>query len=132
MEFRVKKHSREEFLPTYIKWLDNHKFANNCASITPETFLVAYNGELPIYAVPFWNTDSGICIIAFIVSNKSINYKKRIGGLDFLMEKTIEHAKINKYSCIYTSTTTDSIITSLKNNGFVNGDLDSSQFFFNI
>lgn len=132
MSFHVQKHSRDEFLPTYVKWLDNHKFANNCALITPETFLVAYNGEIPIYAVPFWNTDSIICIVAFFVSNKNVNYKKRIGGLDFLVEKMIEYAKSKKYKCVYTSTTTESIIISLKNNGFVNGDLDSSQWFKNI
>jgi len=132
MEYTVKKHSKQEFYETYEKWLFSHNFPILNENILGENMFVCYNGEIPIYAVPFWFTDSKIGILAFVVSNKNVNYKKKIGGLDYLISEVIKYAKRKNLEVLYSTTTTESIITSLKNNNFVNGDLDSSQFFLNF
>jgi hypothetical protein len=129
MQYTVKKHSKEEFYPIYQKWLEQHNFPILNDKILGENMFVCYREEIPIYAFPFWFTDSKICIIAFVASNKKISYNKKRGGLDFLISEIIKYAKRKSMMTIYTTTTTDSVITSLKNNGFTNGDLDSSQFF---
>jgi len=129
MELVVRKHSKEEFLPTYIKWMEEHKFPTNCASIMPENFFVCYADETPIYACPFWHTDSKIAIIAFIVSNKKANYRIKKGGLDSLIERVIKYAKAKNYLSIFSTTTTETIIKSFENNGFVSGDTGAFQYF---
>lgn len=95
----------------------------------PENFFVCYADETPIYALPFWHTDSKICVIAFIASNKNANYKLKKDGLDYLIKQVIGYAKRKKYLSIFSSTTNETIIKSFENNGFVKGDSDSSQHF---
>lgn len=129
MDFQVRKHSKEEFYPVYSKWIEEHRFPFLNYDILPNNFFVCYQDELPIYAMPLWWTDSKICIIAFAVSNRSVNYKKKVGGLDYLIEQICGYAKRKKLLSIYTTTTTTQVIDSLTKNGFTHGDLDSSQFF---
>lgn len=129
MNYTVKKHSKEEFYEIYAKWLSEHNFPVLNEKILPENFFVCYQENLPIYAMPLWFTDSKICIIAFVVSNKNINYKKKIGGLDYLIQEMCKYAKRKNLLTVYTTTTTQKVIDSLIKNGFFNGDLDSSQFF---
>jgi hypothetical protein len=131
MELIVRKQSKQEFLPIYTKWLEQHQFPTNCASIMPENFFVCYSDKTPIYAIPFWHTDSKIAIIAFIVSNKKANYKFKKGGLDYLIQQVISYAKRKKYISLFSSTTNETIIKSFDNNGFVKGDSDC-QFFKTI
>ena len=132
MELVVRKKAKQEFLPTYKKWLEEHQFPTNCVAIMPENFFVCYCDEVPIYAVPFWHTDSKIAIIAFIASNKKANSKLKKGGLDYLIEQVIGYAKRKKYSCIFSPTTNETIIKSFYNNQFIDGDKDGFQFFKTI
>jgi len=129
MTYTVKKHSKEEFYPIYKKWLEQHSFPILNDKILGENIFVCYQEDVPIYAMPFWFTDSKICIIAFVASNKKVSYNKKRGGMDCLISEIIKYAKRKSMMTIYSTTTTESVITSLKNNGFTNGDLDSSQFF---
>jgi len=132
MQYTVKKHSKDEFYPIYSKFLEKHGFPILDIRILGENIFVCYREDIPIYAMPFWFTDSKICVIAFVASNKNVNYKKKIGGMDFLISEIIKYAKRKNMMTIYSTTTTESVILSLKNNGFINGDLDSSQFFRTI
>lgn len=129
MELVVRKQSKLEFLPTYTKWLEKHQFPANCTSIMPENFFVCYADETPIYALPFWHTDSKICVIAFIASDKNANHRLKKGGLDYLIQQVIGYAKRKKYLAIFSSTTNETIIKSFYANEFVDGDKDGFQFF---
>ena len=129
MKFTVRKHSKEEFYNTYKHFLEQHQFPVINSEILGQNIFVCYAEETPIYAMPLWFTDSKICVIAFVVSNKNINYKKKIGGLDFLIEQMCKYAKRKNLLSVYSTTTTQKVIDSLIKNGFVHGDLDSSQFF---
>lgn len=129
MQYTVKKHSKDEFYETYKSFLEQHQFPILSSEILGENIFVCYREETPIYAMPFWFTDSKICIIAFVASNKKVSYNQKRGGLDFLISEIIKYAKRKKMKTIYSTTTTDSVIESFENNGFIHGDLDSSQFF---
>lgn len=129
MQYTVKKHSKDDFYKQYSEWLFLHGFPILNDKILGENIFVCYREDVPIYAMPFWFTDSKICIIAFVASNKKVSYNKKRGGMDFLISEIIKYAKRKNMMTIYSTTTTESVITSLKNNGFTNGDLDSSQFF---
>lgn len=132
MELIVRKKSKQEFLPIYTKWLEQHQFPTNCASIMPENFFVCYSDETPIYACPFWHTDSKIAIIAFIASNKKANHKIKKGGLDYLIQQVLGYAKRKKYLSIFSPTTNENIIKSFYANNFIDGDKDGFQFFKTI
>jgi hypothetical protein len=131
MEFVVKKHSKEEFYQVYNSWIENHGMPLNSVSIEvlPKNIFVCYNEEIPIYAIPFWHTDSKICIASVLISNKKINYKKRIGGKEFLLEHIIKYAKRKKYLSLFSPTKNEKFIESLLKVGFLPGDDDSSQYF---
>lgn len=129
MQYTVKKHSKNEFYETYKSFLEQHKFPILNSEILGENIFVCYREEVPIYAMPFWFTDSKVCVIAFVVSNKKVSYNQKKGGLDFLISEIIKYAKRKKLKTIYSTTKTESVIESFKNNGFIHGDLDSSQFF---
>lgn len=131
MAFHVKKHSKDEFYSVYNLWIESHGMPLNAISIEvlPSNIFVCYNDEIPIYAIPFWFTDSRIAIASVVVSNKKINYKKRIGGLEFLLEHIIKYAKSKKILSIFSPTKNDKFIEALLKVGFLQADDDSSQYF---
>lgn len=134
MSFHVHKHSKEEFYNVYNSWIEAHGMPLNSISIEvlPSSIFVCYIEDIPIYAMPFWFTDSKIAIASVVVSNKKINYKKRIGGLEFLLEHIIEYAKSKKILSIFSPTKNNKFIESLLKVGFVQGDDDSSQYFLKV
>lgn len=134
MDFTVVKHSKEEFYNVFNHWIENHDMPLNSINIEmlPKNIFVCYNAQIPIYAIPFWFTDSKIGIASVMVSNKKINYKKKIGGKEFLLEHVIKYAKQKKLKSIFSPTKNDKFIESLLKVGFFQGDDDSSQYFFKL
>jgi hypothetical protein len=134
MEFTVKKHSKEDFFPVYNKWLESHSIPLNSISIEilPNNLFVCYAGDIPIYALPFWHTDSKIAIISVIVSNGKLSYKKKLGGKEFLLDYVKRYAKKKKYLSLFAPTKNDRFIESLLKVGFTQGDDDSSQYFIKL
>ena len=130
--FSVKKHSKEEFYETYCRWSLLHNFPLANKEMFPESVFVCYSDDLPIYAIWFWFTNSKICITTFMLSNKGVNYKKRIGGKLALMKEVINYAKKKKQFLIYCPTTSKDVIETLLELGFNQGDGDSSQYFLKL
>lgn len=132
MAFEVKKHSKEEFYDTYCRWSLLHGFPIANIKMFPESAFVCYIDDLPIYAIWFWFTNSKICISTFLLSNKGVNYKKRIGGKKALIQEVINYAKRKKQFLIYFPTTSKEVIETLLELGFNPGDSDSSQYFLKL
>lgn len=134
MEFNVVKHSKEEFYNVFNHWIENHDMPLDSIpmEMLPNNIFVCYNGELPIYALPFWFTDSKIGIASVMISNVKINIKKRIGGKEFLINHIVQYAKNKKLKSIFSPTTNKKFIESLLNVGFLQGDEDSSQYFLKL
>mgnify|MGYP007070675402 FL=1 len=53
MAFKVKKHSKEEFYPEFIRLLDLHKFPRINDKVLPEIVFAVY-GENDIVLYSFW------------------------------------------------------------------------------
>jgi hypothetical protein len=49
MLFTAKKHSKEEFYQTFIKWLETQKFPLINKEVLPENCFVCYIDEIPCY-----------------------------------------------------------------------------------
>jgi N-acetylglutamate synthase-like GNAT family acetyltransferase len=122
MAFEVKKHSKEEFYEVFSKWLDLHNFNRINKEVLPENCFVVYKDDLPIYSFWVYFTDSKLMWIAFPASNKNVNYKKRIGGMEVLLEHIKQYAKRKGIITLFTTSSTESIIGSLTNCGFEIGD----------
>jgi hypothetical protein len=132
MSFIVKKHNKEEFYPTYCKWSEVHGFPIMNSEVLPELVFVSYNDDIPVYAMWYWFTDSKISVLGFLMSNKNVNYKLRIGGKEVLFSRMIEYAKKKKQLMLYCPTTSKSVIDVIKEFGFFQGDTDSSQYFLQL
>jgi hypothetical protein len=122
MEFIVHKHSKEDFYPIFCKWLSGHSFPEINKDILPENVFVCYDDEVPIYCIWVYFTDSKLCWLAFPASNKNVNYKKKRGGLEFLLESVIKYCKRKKILTVITTSGTESIIEPLLKSGFTVGD----------
>lgn len=70
--------------------------------------------------------------IAFPASNKNVNYKQRIGGMEFLLEHIKNYAKKKGIMTLFTTSSTTSVVDSLTNTGFEVGDKNVNHFLFKI
>lgn len=122
MEFRVHKHSKAEFYPIYCKWLEGHDFPIINGAILPENVFTCYADEVPIYCIWLYFTDSKLCWVAFPASNKNVNYKKKIGGMEFLLNAVLKYCKRKKIETVITTSSTEAIIEPLLKAGFSIGD----------
>ncbi len=125
----VKKHSRSDFYPTYKKWCEAHSFPVSAEGFFPETAFVCYNDEIPIYGIWFWNTDSMIAWIGFAVSDYTIDFRLKNGGLDYLIKEVVTYAKEMGYKTVFTTSGTESVIEALEKNKFIEGDVNVNQYF---
>lgn len=122
MEFIVHKHSKAEFYPIFCKWLEGHKFPIVSSLILPENVFICYADEVPIYCIWLYFTDSKLAWLAWPASNKNVNYKKKIGGMEFLLESVLKYCKRKKILTVITTSGTQTIIDPLLKVGFDLGD----------
>lgn len=122
MSFSVKKHSKEEFYETFCKWLDSQNFPQINKEILPENCFVAYVDEIPCYCIWVYFTDSKLAWIAFPASNKNVSYKKKQGGLDYLINYVCDYLKRKKILTVITTSGTENVIKVLEKSGFEIGD----------
>lgn len=124
MSFHVQKHSKEEFYAEFIRLLDLHKFPRINDKVLPEIAFSVY-GEDGIILYSFWfyfTSSKGLAWLAFPVSNKNIQFKKREGALAFLLEHISNYAKRKGIITLFTTSGTEGVIQPLLKNGFELGD----------
>ncbi len=127
MDFDVQIEPTEEFYTIYDDWCKQHKFPTvHIKNI--EKIFTCYNFGIPIYSCLFWGTGSGMSMAGYIVSNPYSPKEYKEGGLENLMEGVAAHAKEMGYGLLWTLSSTKSIIESLKNTGFIEGDQNTNQF----
>jgi len=132
MSFIVKKHNKEEFYEQYCNFSEQHGFPIMNIELLPQICFACYNEDIPIYAIWYWFTDSKISVLGFLMSNKKVNYKLKIGGKEALFSRIIEYAKKKKQLMLYCPTTSKSVIDIITQFGFFKGDTDSSQYFLQL
>lgn len=133
MNFTVKKHSKEHFFDTYIKWCIEHKFPTITIDWFPENVFVSYNeNDEPCYCCWFWHTDSKLAWIGFPCSNKQVKFRDREGGLDALYEYISKYAKKKNYTTIITTSGREETDRVCKNTGYVLGDENVNHYLKNL
>ncbi len=129
MSFVVKKHSKEEFYKIFSKWLETQNFPSINKEVLPNNCFVCFVDEIPCYCIWVYYTDSKLAWIAFPASNKNVNYNKKKGGLEFLINYVCDYLKNKKVLTVFTTSSTDSVTKSLEKNYFEIGDSNVSHFF---
>ena len=132
MSFIVKQVKKEDIYSDYERMCALHHFGAWHIDLLPEYAFVCYKDELPVYMVWFWFTNSKLAIATFMLSNKGVNYKKRIGGMQFLLTKVIEYAKKKNQKMMYFPTSNQEIGNILLELGFIEGDKGFGQFFYKL
>jgi hypothetical protein len=132
MDYIVQKHSRADFYGTFSEWLEQHSFPQINELVLPNNVFVCYSEGIPIYCIWLYFTDSKLCWVAFPASNKNVNYKKRIGGMEFLLDSVSRYCKRKKIVTIITTSNTDSVIKPLLNSGFELGDSNVNHYIKKI
>ena len=122
MLFTAKKHSKEEFYQTFIKWLETQNFPLINKDVLPENCFVCYINEIPCYCIWVYFTDSKLAWIAFPASNKNVSFKIKNGGLDFLINYVCDYLKRKKMITAFTTSATENVVLSLEKAGFDKGD----------
>lgn len=128
MSFQVKKHSKDDFYETFCNWLNSQSFPLINKEVLPEIVFVCSNDDVPCYCVWVYFTNSKLAWIAFPASNKNVNYKKKQGGLTFLINYVCDYLKRKKTLTVFTTSGTESVIKSLEENNFEIGDSKISHF----
>lgn len=132
MEFVVKQVKKEDFYQEYERLNSLHHFPTLNIDLLPEYAFVCFRDEIPIYCVWFWFTNSKLAVMSFVLSNKGVNYKKRLGGMKYLFIKVIEYAKKKKQKTIFFPNSNKEVSNILIELGFVEGDKGFGQYFYNI
>ena len=124
--FTYQIQSREKFYPTYNEWCEAHGFPTIPSSWLPEKVFIAYKDDIPTHSCFFWETDSALALIGFPCSNKLADKEVKEGGLEYLYAVMCEYAKSKHYQSIstYSHSERPTILSALKANNFVIGDVD--------
>ena len=117
-----------DFYDTMVRWWEGHGFPIVDISILPKETFVYYINHIPIYSCCFYHTDSSLAWLAWQISNPSIPYHMKSGGMEILFETMEEYAKQNGYKLMFTTSSTPSVVTSLKEQGYVTGDKGVDQY----
>jgi len=128
MQYTVKKHSKDEFYDIFSKWLITQSFPLINKEILPENVFVMYTDDIPAYCIWIYRTDSRLAWLAFPASNKNVAYKKKEGGLRFLINHVCEYLKKKKVLSVFTTSGTENVIKALSENGFELGDSSISHY----
>lgn len=110
-------------------WWEGHGFPTVSPSILPESTFVCYNEEdIAVYSMCFYNTDSDLAWIGWQVSNPNIDKEQTKGCFDYLFKAIEQYARHLEYKVILTTSATDSVVSTLLNNGYNKGDEQVNHF----
>lgn len=89
----------------------------------PDVGMITFEGDTPINAAFLYITNSKVCWLEWVISNK--NYKNRElrkFALNLLLETLINVAKNNEYKYIYTVLKHEGLAKAYIEQGFIEGD----------
>ena len=136
MEVRIEKTS--EFYHTMKDWWGMHIVEHDgikipfpaipLLALPKNTFVVSDDG-VDLYSCCFYETDSALGYVAYPISNLYVEKEKRIGGLEYLLNKIEAHAKKTGYLMLYTTSPIKPVQEALLKVGYGYGDKIVTQYF---
>lgn len=125
---KFNKVSTKDFYPILEYWWERHHFTAVSRGILPPEVFVVSKGETPIYSMFLYETNSGLCWIAWPLSNPDVSKTEKEGGLDFLIKKVSEYAKEKGFIVSFTTSPVRPVQESLKREGYQEGDVKVNHY----
>lgn len=117
----TEKINKLDFYDMYVLMSKAHNFPVLRIENIDEVY-VQHKDNLLTYSIFLYNTGSGMCLLGYPLSNKEVGYKLREGCLDKLFVDMEKICKEKGYNLIWTISSTERVIESLKENGYQKGD----------
>ncbi|WP_303811775.1 hypothetical protein [Apibacter mensalis] len=127
----INPYNKEE-IKVIQHWIEGNRFPKEAINWLSTKMLVVYKGELPIYRIFIYDTNSAICWIGWELANPEATKEQKKGGLDFLIKEVCNYAKYNGYSTVFTTSQNPAIIAKLLENQFQKGDSKVNHYIKNI
>lgn len=124
--------NRNDFYATIKKWWSDWDFPIFGVESLPENIVVVYHNEEEVCAIPVYLSDSNVCWIGFITSNKLASKEARKGSLTFGLKVVSEILEFTKYRHIFTVTGNAFIDKSLNESEFTLANKNIKEYIKNI
>jgi hypothetical protein len=124
--------NKVDFYDTMKQWWNDWGFPVLNLDSLPENILVVSHDEEKACAIPIYMSDSNVCWIGFITSNKKASKKTREGSMTFGLEVISILLKDTKYKNILTVTGNQFIDKSLTESNFLVTNKNIKEYIKNI
>ena len=120
--FTTKLIKTKKFYATYKKWSEEKGFPVLERENLGKKVFVCYRTRTPVYCCFLWETDSKMALVGFPISNRSIPFNLREGGLEAMFGTMSEILEKKGYTKIWTTSGTKPVMEALAREGFINAD----------
>lgn len=134
---KVRKELTKDFYETVLSWWGKHKilvgdkripFPAIPIAFLPQNVFVASDNGKDLYSCFLYHTDSGLCWLAYPVSNLETTKEEREGALEFLFNEMEIYAREQGYFLMFTTSPVKAVANALKGVGYVEGDVLVTQY----
>ena len=115
--YRIVK--KEDFFETIKTWWMDWDFPVLNIDTLPKNIVVVYHEDQEVCAIPLYLSDSNVCWVGFITSNKKASKEARKGALTFGLDSVSEFLKYTNYKNLFTVTSNSFIDKSLIESNFL-------------
>ena len=129
---KVVRLETKDFYDTMTIWWEAHSFPTIDIDVLPKYTFVCYVGGYPVYSCCLYETDSKLAWVAWQISNTSIPYHMKAGGLEYLFHEIGVYAKEKGFKVLFTTSGTPSVIEALESQCFSKGDENVKHYIKNI
>ena len=122
---QIKDFNTEKHYNIALNWWKSHKWACPLPSgCLPKFGIVVYDGDTPLSMGWLYITDSNIASFAFPVCDPELKGEKRAACIDLLINAITDKARELGFKMIFTYQSNEHLIDKLRDNGYIDGDLN--------
>jgi N-acetylglutamate synthase-like GNAT family acetyltransferase len=125
----VRFFNAKEDYPIVSKWWIDWKQSPMPLITLPRTGMIVSNEKQDICCAWLYITDSCICIISWVISDRYSNKSLREGCIEFLLKKLEEFAKKLGFKAIFSSSRHPFLINKMKKVGYIEAEDNMINFF---
>jgi len=123
MEFNWRLEDKSLCYNKLVGWWDKHKAFNGSPipySSVPNRVFTVSKGDIDLYSIGIFITDTDICWVGWITSNPDSIPKDRVGALEYLYGIITIVMKSQGFVSMVSHTKLNSLMRALNNSGFIN------------
>jgi hypothetical protein len=123
---------KEDFFETMKSWWIDWGFPVLSMDALPESIVVVYHEGQEVCAIPLYLSDSNVCWVGFITSNKKATKEARKGSLTFGLDSISDFLQYTGYRNLFTVTSNSFIDKSLMESNFLVTNKNIKEYLKNI